>query len=191
MARQLARGMGPFFEDCGCVKPTRCPHPYSIRFRDALGKRREESGYATQHDAIERLTQLYAEKKTTVLTVAAARRELGQLTVEEYAKQWRPRQRRMTNYSTGWHVDSSINVHIVPRLGSRKLNSVTPMVVERFLDEMDSDGVDRGNQVNIFRVLKTILRDAYGRRAMADDPVKGSRNRHTCGQRWLYRLSVT
>ncbi|KOG11602.1 MULTISPECIES: tyrosine-type recombinase/integrase [Streptomyces] len=121
MARQLARGMGSFFKDCGCAKPTRCPHPYSIRFRDALGKQREESGYGTQD----------------------------------------------------WHVDSSINVHIVPRLGSRKLNSVTPIVVERFLDETESDGVGRGNQVNIFRVLKTILRDAYDKGAMADDPVKG------------------
>ncbi|WP_338491750.1 tyrosine-type recombinase/integrase [Streptomyces sp. SJL17-4] len=173
MARQLARGMGSFFKDCGCAKPTRCPHPYMIRFRDALGKQREESGYGTQDDAIERLTQLYAEKKTTAPSVAAARRELGQQTIEEYAKQWRPRQRKMTDYSTGWHVDSSINVHIVPRLGSRKLNSVTPMVVERFLDEMESDGVGRGNQVNIFRVLKTILRDAYAKGAMADDPVKG------------------
>ncbi|MFI8915052.1 hypothetical protein ACIGW4_25975 [Streptomyces sp. NPDC053513] len=127
------------------------PHPYSIRFRDALGRQREESGYATQDDAVERLTQLYVEKKTTAPSVAAARRELGQLTVEEYAKQWRPRQRRMTDYSTGEHVDSSINVHIVPRLGARKLNSVTPMVVERFLDERENEGVGRGNQVNISR----------------------------------------
>ncbi|MFJ5830587.1 tyrosine-type recombinase/integrase [Streptomyces sp. NPDC093089] len=177
MARQLARGMGSFFKDCGCAKPTRCPHPSSIRFRDALGRQREESGYGTQDDAIERLTQLYAEKKTTAPSVAAARRELGQLTVEEYAKQWRPRQRRMTDYSTGSMSTArstcTINMHIVPRLGSRELNSVTPMVVERFLDEMESDGVGRGNQVNIFRVLKTILRDAYTKGAMADDPVKG------------------
>ncbi|MEW9514631.1 hypothetical protein [Streptomyces bacillaris] len=53
MARQLARGMGSFSKDCGCAKPTRCPHLYSIRFRDALGKQREESGYATQDDVIE------------------------------------------------------------------------------------------------------------------------------------------
>lgn len=105
--------------------------------------------------------------------MAAARRELGQLTVEEYAKQWRLRQRKMTDYSTGEHVDSAINVHIVPRLGSRKLNSVTPIVVERFLDEMENDGVGRGKQVNIFRVLKTILRDAYAKGAMADGPAKG------------------
>ncbi|MDK1342498.1 tyrosine-type recombinase/integrase [Streptomyces sp. 378] len=173
MARQLARGMGSFFKECGCSRPTRCSHPYTIRFRDALGKEREEAGFGTQDDAIERLTQIYAEKKKTAPSVAEARRELGQQTVAEYAKQWRPRQRRMTEYSTGWHVDSSINVHIIPRLGSRKLNSVTPIVVERFLDELEADGVGRGNQVNIFRTLKAILRDAYGKGAMADDPVKG------------------
>ncbi|MFF8855645.1 tyrosine-type recombinase/integrase [Streptomyces althioticus] len=173
MARQLARGMGSFFKECDCAKPTRCPHLYTIRFRDALGKQREESGYDTQDDAIERLTAIYAEKKSTAPSVAEARRELGQQTVEEYAKQWRPRQRKMTEYSTGEHVDSSINVHIVPRLGSRKLNSVTPIVVERFLDELEADKVGRGNQVNIFRTLKAILRDAYGKGAMADDPVKG------------------
>ncbi|MFJ4322681.1 tyrosine-type recombinase/integrase [Streptomyces tricolor] len=173
MARQLARGMGSFFKECDCAKPTRCPHPYTIRFRDALGKQREESGYDTQDDAIERLTEIYKEKKSTAPSVAEARRELGQQTVEEYAKQWRPRQRKMTEYSTGEHVDSSINVHIVPRLGSRKLNSVTPIVVERFLDELEAEKVGRGNQVNIFRTLKAILRDAYGKGAMADDPVKG------------------
>ncbi|MEU9930465.1 tyrosine-type recombinase/integrase [Streptomyces anulatus] len=173
MARQLARGMGSFFKECDCAKPTRCPHPYTIRFRDALGKQREESGYDTQDDAIERLTEVYKEKKSTAPSVAEARRELGQQTIEEYAKQWRPRQRKMTEYSTGEHVDSSINVHIVPRLGSRKLNSVTPIVVERFLDELETDKVGRGNQVNIFRTLKAILRDAYGKGAMADDPVKG------------------
>lgn len=165
--------MGSFFKECGCSRPTRCPHPYTIRFRDALGKQREEAGFGTQDDAVECLTQIYAEKKKTAPSVAEVRRELGQQTVEEYAKQWRPRQRRMTEYSTGWHVDSSINVHIVPRLDSRKLNSVTPIVVERFLDELEVDGVGRGNQVNIFRTLKAILRDAYGKGAMADDPVKG------------------
>ncbi|MEU9294401.1 hypothetical protein [Streptomyces sp. NPDC048266] len=62
-------------------------------------------------------------------------------------------------------------MRIVPRLGSRELNSVTTGGVERFPDEMESNGVGRGNQVN--RILKAILRDAYAKRAMADDPVKG------------------
>ncbi len=36
----------------------------------------------------------------------------------------------MTEYSTGEHVDSSVNVHTIPRVGSRKLNTVTPIVCE-------------------------------------------------------------
>ncbi|MFJ6859044.1 tyrosine-type recombinase/integrase [Streptomyces werraensis] len=173
MARQLARGVGSFFKDCGCARPSRCPHPYTIRFRNGLGKQSEEGGFGRQDDAIERLTQIYTEKKRTAPSVAEARRELGQKTVAEYAKEWRFRQRKMTEYSTGEHVDSSLNVHIFPRLGSRKLNTVTPLVVERFLDALEADGVGRGNQVNIFRILKTILRDAFDKGAMADDPVKG------------------
>ncbi|MFD8924418.1 tyrosine-type recombinase/integrase [Streptomyces mirabilis] len=130
MPRQLARGMGSFFKVCECAKPTRCPHPYTIRFRDALGKQREETGLGTQDEAIERLTLLYTEKKETAPSVAEALRVLGQKTVQEYAEVWLPRQRRMTEYSTAGHVSSSIDVQIVPALGSRKLNSVTPSVVE-------------------------------------------------------------
>ena len=52
MARRLARGMGSFFRDCDCTKPTRCPHPYTIRFRNGLGRQTEESGFPTQDDAI-------------------------------------------------------------------------------------------------------------------------------------------
>ncbi|MEU5521552.1 hypothetical protein ABZ759_13020 [Streptomyces sp. NPDC047860] len=54
------------------------PAPVHDSFRDALGKQREEAGYDTQDDSIERLTQIYAEKKTTAPSVAEVRRELGQ-----------------------------------------------------------------------------------------------------------------
>lgn len=44
-------------------------------------------GVGAQDDAIEHLTQIYAEKMHTEPSVAEARRELGQKTVAEYAKQ--------------------------------------------------------------------------------------------------------
>lgn len=62
--------MGSFFKGCDCAKPTRRPHPYTIRFRDALGEQHEETGFSAQDDAIERRTQLYAEKKRTAPSVA-------------------------------------------------------------------------------------------------------------------------
>ncbi|MFF2502827.1 hypothetical protein ACFVTY_05505 [Streptomyces sp. NPDC058067] len=97
--------MGSLSQDCECARPTHCPRPYTIRFRDGLGKWREEAGYGTQDDAIERLTQIYAENKKAAPSVAEARL--------------------------------------------------------------------RGNQVNTFRTFKAILRDASGKGAMVDDPVKG------------------
>lgn len=51
--------------------------------------------------------------------------------------------------------------------------AVAETLVERFLDELEADGVGRGNQVNILRTLKAIPRDAYDKGAMAGDPVKG------------------
>jgi hypothetical protein len=46
----------------------------------------------------------------TAPPVAEARRELDRKTVAEYANQWRPRRRRMAEYSTVEHVDGSSNV---------------------------------------------------------------------------------
>lgn len=73
VTRQLARGMGSFSKECGCSRPTRCQHPYTIRFRDALGEQREEAGFGTQDEATERLTQIYAEKKKTAPVPPASR----------------------------------------------------------------------------------------------------------------------
>ena len=70
MGRQLARGIGSFFKECGCSRPTRCPRSYTIRFRKALGKQRDEVGYDTQDDVIESLTVHISERRYSGLTWA-------------------------------------------------------------------------------------------------------------------------
>ncbi|WP_406357175.1 hypothetical protein OHB56_32545 [Streptomyces sp. NBC_01635] len=116
--------MGSFFEPWDCARPSRCPHACTIRFRDARGKQREETGYRTQDAAVERLTELYADRKKTAPSVAEARRELGQQRIEEYAQTWLPRQRQMTEYSTAKTLASHFKVQINPVIGPRKLNAV-------------------------------------------------------------------
>ncbi|MEW2263228.1 hypothetical protein ACGF5T_21555 [Streptomyces sp. NPDC047853] len=74
------------------------PAPVHDPFPQWPGKQVEEGRFDTQDDAIGRLTQIYVEKKRTAPSVAEVRRKLGQKTVSEYAKQWLPRQRRMTEY---------------------------------------------------------------------------------------------
>ncbi|GAB3168463.1 hypothetical protein [Streptomyces incanus] len=117
--------MGSFFEPCGCSRPSRCPHACTIRFRDARGRQREETGYRTQDAAVERLTEPYADRKRVSLSVAEARRDLGQQTMEEYARTWLPRQRQMTEYSTAKTLASRFRAQSNPVIGSRKPNAVT------------------------------------------------------------------
>lgn len=152
--------MGSFFKGCDCAKPTRCPHPYTIRFRDALGKQREEAGYGTQDDAIERLTQTCVEKRNMAPCVAEARRELGQRGVSEYAKQWRPRQLRMTEYSTGEHVDSS---------------AANPVPLENTIRAVACSFVDPGDAAS--SVLGRSADVAVGRRCTGPESDHGARCR--------------
>ncbi|MFC9887596.1 MULTISPECIES: hypothetical protein [Streptomyces] len=54
------------------------PAPVHDPFPQWPGKQVEEGGFDTQDDAIERLTQIYVEKKRTAPSVAEVRRKLGQ-----------------------------------------------------------------------------------------------------------------
>jgi hypothetical protein len=57
--------MGSFFKECEHPRSrwSKCPHPYKIRYRSVTGKQVEESGFEDRDKAIERLTEVYKEKK--------------------------------------------------------------------------------------------------------------------------------
>ncbi len=61
----LVRGTGSFFKECEHPRSrwSRCPHAYKIRYRSASGRQLEESGFANQDDAIDRLTDLCKAKR--------------------------------------------------------------------------------------------------------------------------------
>ncbi|WP_258382379.1 N-terminal phage integrase SAM-like domain-containing protein [Streptomyces sp. NTH33] len=101
--------------------------------------------------------------------MAEARRELGRQTMEEYARTWLPRQRKTTEYSTAKTLASRFRAQINPVIGSRKLNAVTPTVVEDFLDHLEAEGVGRGHQLNVCRALSALLRDAFEKGPLLSD----------------------
>ncbi|MFD0352068.1 hypothetical protein ACFQ0M_49795 [Kitasatospora aburaviensis] len=58
--------MGTFFKECEHPRSrwSKCPHEYKIRYRSAAGRQTEESGFATQDKAMDRLTEIYRSKRT-------------------------------------------------------------------------------------------------------------------------------
>ncbi|MEV1019532.1 hypothetical protein [Streptomyces sp. NPDC050264] len=88
--------MGTFAKTCGCSQPTRCPHPYFIRYRDAAGKQREETGFRTQDAAKERLVELYARRANTPASKAELIRHYGEMRFEDFVGDYMGRQRRLS-----------------------------------------------------------------------------------------------
>ena len=149
MSRSLIRGMGSFFKVCEHPRSrwSKCPHSYKIRFRSLAGKQVEESGFATQDKAIRRLTEIYNEKKAAGPRTQARVERLvtyGAMRFEEYATEWKAGQRDLGPASVR-HLDSLLQHHLFPALGSRRMNTFDPKVVDGFIQIMERQGVGPGN----------------------------------------------
>lgn len=172
MATKLIRGMGSSFKSCNCARQSRCPHPYAIHYRDASGRQREETGYSTQQGALDRLTEIYNEKRNTPRPQAELKRELGKQRFGEYASTWLTRQRHYTDGSNRT-VNQLLQSQILPALESRRINTFTSTVVEDLIMAMEEGKVGLATQQNAFDTLKKILLDARRKGAIPEDPFEG------------------
>ncbi|MFJ6841543.1 RHS repeat-associated core domain-containing protein [Streptomyces griseoluteus] len=175
-ARTLARGMGTFFKDCEHPEArwSKCPHEYKIRYRSAAGKQTEKAGFATQDRAITRLTEIYNEKKATLRSQSKAERiqKYGTMRFEEYAEEWKAGQRHLAVASVR-HLDSLLEHHLNPALGSRRMNSFDHKVVDHFIRTMERLKTGLATQANAFDKLRAILLDAHRLGIYADNPLLG------------------
>ncbi|MEJ1199021.1 MULTISPECIES: hypothetical protein [unclassified Streptomyces] len=163
--------MGTFDKPCSCKRPTQCQHPYFIRYRDAGGHQREESGFRTQDDAKDRLVALYAQKSKTPASKAELIRHYGQMRFENFVGDYMGRQRRLS-YGTVYEYEHLARNHLIPELGSRRVETFTPLVVENFLTTMDRLGTPDPTQFKVFVLLKTLLLDAHRKGAIEGHPLE-------------------
>ncbi|MFE6155657.1 site-specific integrase [Streptomyces sp. NPDC057889] len=174
--RALARGMGTFFKDCEHPESrwSKCPHPYKIRYRNAAGNQAEESGFATQDAAKDRLLKIYNEKKSQPQSQARAERiaKYGPMRFEEYAREWKEGQRHLAASSIR-HLGSLFEHHIFPVLGSRKMASFDHKVVDGFIRAMERAQAGVATQSNAFDKIRAILLDAQRLGLYAESPLEG------------------
>ncbi|TDT42572.1 hypothetical protein EV562_101542 [Streptomyces sp. BK208] len=132
-ATGFVRGMGSFFKKCEHPRSrwSKCSHPYKIRYRSAAGKQVKESGFSTQDKAVARLTEIYNAKKAAPRGQAKADRiaRYGAMRFQEYAGEWKAGQRDLGPASVV-HLESLLNIHPLPLLGSRRMNTFVHKVVE-------------------------------------------------------------
>ncbi|MGW2051776.1 tyrosine-type recombinase/integrase [Streptomyces sp. NPDC001858] len=134
----------------------------------------EEAGFSTQDKAIERLLEIYKEKKATpqAQTKAERIRKYGAMRFEEYAEEWKAGQRHLADASVR-HLDSLLEHHLYPALGSRRMDSFDHKVVDGFIRSMERSGAGLATQANAFDKLRAILLDAQRLGVFPDNPVVG------------------
>ncbi|MEU4142301.1 site-specific integrase, partial [Streptomyces parvulus] len=134
----------------------------------------KESGFATQDKAIARLTEVYNAKKAVPRGQARVDRvaKYGAMRFEEYAGEWKAGQRDLGPASVV-HLESLLNIHLLPLLGSRRMNTFDHKVVEGFLQALERKGIGLAAQANVFDKLKAILLDANRLGLFDDNPVAG------------------
>jgi integrase len=168
--------MGIFFKECEHPKSkwSRCPHFYKIRYRNSAGKQTVESGFPTQDKAISRLMEVYAQRKEAPRSQGKAERiqKYGSMRFEEYAAEWKVGQRDLAPASMR-HIDSLLEHHILPVLGSRRMNSFDHKVVDGFIRAMERSATGLAAQSNAYDKLKAILLDACRLGIFDENPLEG------------------
>ncbi|WP_328557193.1 hypothetical protein [Streptomyces sp. NBC_00358] len=177
MATQPVRGMGSFFKagpaPARTVAATRTPFATATRqVGRSAGRQCEETGYSTQQTALDRLTKVYEEKRSTPRAQAELKRELRKQRFGQYAATWLTRQRHYAPGSTR-SVTQVLNGQILPVLESRRMNTFTATVVDDFIMSMEERSVGLAAQQNAFDTLKKILLDARRRGGIPENPFDG------------------
>ncbi|MFI0722064.1 tyrosine-type recombinase/integrase [Streptomyces sp. NPDC021224] len=175
-ARTLPRGMGTFFKTCEHppARWTKCPHAYTIRYRDSAGRQTEESGFTSQDAAMERLTDVYRDKKSKAHSKSRADRirKYGAMPFGTFTAEWRAGQRHLAD-SSRRHLDSLLAHHLLPAFESRRMSSFDHKVVDTFIQSMERNGVGLATQSNVYDKLKAILLDAHRLGLYEDNPLDG------------------
>lgn len=166
------RGMGTFFKECEHPQSrwSKCPHPYKIRYRGATGRQREEAGYANQDKAKARLTEIYQAKKGPLKTGNTEAQEIAEMRFEDFAARYISNRKRGLTSNSIEQYERSLKTHINPRVGSRRVGTFTPGVIEDWLNGMELNKVGLASQKNAYLVLKLVVDAARHRGAITLDP---------------------
>src|SRR5699024_942599 len=99
--------------------------------RDHRNKRIQKwfSGYKRKKDAEKDMPRILTK-------LEKGYKEPENITMKEYFEQWLERKKRSVSAGTYEHYESYMKTHIIPGLGSLKLNKLESSHIESFMDEI-------------------------------------------------------
>lgn len=171
----------------GSVRKRGSTWSYRFDIGKVAGKRKrmERGGFATKKEAEAALTKAIAEYQNGGLVF-----EPATISLADYLDYWFNEYYRLNmKPNTVRRVQATVNNRIIPALGNYKLNSITPAVVQIWVNDMHAEGLKRSTIKSHMTVLSSALRYAvYPMQYIKSNPVhfvrlpkrdKSSSNRQT------------
>lgn len=139
-----------------------------VDYRDAAGARRNKQ-FARKKDAEAFETQARHEVRQGTHTA-----DSQSITVEQAGENWIARGRREgLEESTLDPYDQHLRLHILPKLGGRRLNQITRPMVEEFRDWLLDNGRSRAMAKRVLGSLTALIKEAERTGYVAQNVAKG------------------
>jgi hypothetical protein len=157
---------------------------WRVRWRDEQGRARSKVvGRKRDADAFDAEVQAEANRRPGLLSG-------GRQTLADFAQEWwklyaapNLAARTLRSYAGLW------DRHVLPRLGSMRLNAITPEAIKRFRAELEADEVGQPTIYRALALLQGILRRAVEWRRIGHNPVKAVQKPKVRRQREVRPLS--
>ncbi len=94
----------------------------------------------------------------------------SQMTVRELVERWFIRAKKKWDISTADNHKRAIDKRIVPAIGNRQLSDITAIVIEDWVDWLESNDVGGRSQQQAFGTLSSAFNYAVGRKLMLFNP---------------------
>ncbi len=128
---------------------------YRFEIASVNGKRKQKTkgGYRTKKEALEAGTKALHEYNNSGFTFTQ-----NDISVADYMDLWFEEYANLNyKYNTLLNYRGHIENHIKPKLGEYKLQSLTPAVIQKFINSLKLKGLSRSHSVGIFSTLSKAL----------------------------------
>ncbi len=128
---------------------------FDLGYIDGKRKRKEKGGYKTKAECQKALREAIKEYENTGSVFTAS-----EITVSDYLDYWLKEHSLNIKYATIVSYRKQIENHIKPAVGSYKLKTVTPAILQDFINSLFKSGCNKGTLKVISSILTASLKKA-------------------------------
>jgi integrase len=142
---------------------------YKIRWYDSDGRERKKTVKGINRDEALRIERDILAKRDRGEALPDLRRAPD---FHSFAKQWHEENKPHWKVSTAFMYQSVLNCHLLPKFGLTRVSAVSEGAVRRYIAELKERGLAERRINAVVFVLKMIVRLAFRRKWLSEDPLK-------------------